>query len=179
MEEHNINIPMGALVEYARFGKVYWELGKTCGILSVLMHAVVSTGVTVIARQNGRDSKHVPLLGVKLRNSLEWMSAYQGPSQVALEILLTNSECEYNIPQILSLLVANPLPADFLHDLYQEYLQGEDKLIPITTIGFQMERPTLSLSAASHALLSLGINLSLFPPKKYATQHNKVVNLVE
>ena len=79
-DEHNIDIPMGALLEYARFGKVYWELAKTCGILSLLMLAVVGTGVTVIARQNGRDSKHVPLLGVRLRNSLEWMSACQGLS---------------------------------------------------------------------------------------------------
>jgi len=179
MQEHNINIPMGALVEYARFGKVYWELAKICGICSLLMLAVVGTGVTVIARQNGRDSKHVPLLRLKLRNSLEWMSACQALSQVAVEILFTHSGGEYTMPQILGLLVANPLPADFLHDLYQEYLQAEDKAIPITTIGFQMERPTLSLSAASHALLSLGINLSLFPPEKYATQHNKVVNLVE
>ena len=179
MEEHNINIPMGALVEYARFGKVYWELAKTCGILSLLMVAVAGTGVTVIARQNGRDSKHVPLLGVELRNSLEWMSACQGLSQVLVEILFTNSQREYKMPEMLSLLVANPLPADFLYDLYQEYLQVEDKVIPITTIGFQMDRPTLSLSAASHTLSYLGIELSLFPRKKYATQDNKVVKLVE
>ena len=80
---------------------------------------------------------------------------------------------------MLSLLVANPLPADFLHDMYQEYLQAEDKVIPITTIGFQMDRPALSPFAASHVLSYLGISLSLFPRKKYATENNKPVNLVK
>ena len=178
-EQQGIDIATRTLADYIRYGKVFWEFAKECGILSVIMLAGVSIGVTVLARQNGRDSNHVPLLALRLRNSLQWMAACQGLSQVVVEILFTDSKRQYSLSELLSLLIANPLPTEFRARLYLEYLDVQDNVVPIATIGIQMQRPTLSLLAASKALDCFGITLLLAPPKKYATRDNKPVKLAE
>ena len=175
----DVDIPTRTLADYVRYGKVFWEFGKACGILSLILLAGIGIGVTVLARQNGRDSNHIPLLAVKLRNSVEWMAACQGLSQVVAEILFTNSQRQYSLSEMLSLLIANPLPGEFLGQLYVLYLDAEANVVPIATIGGQMQRPTFSVLAASQALSHLTITLQLFPPAKYATKANKVVKLAE
>jgi len=85
-----LNIPSRTLANYVCYGKDFWQFGNSLGILCLILLARIGVAVTVLACQNGRDSNHIPLLAVKLRNSLEWIAACQELSQLVAEILFTN-----------------------------------------------------------------------------------------
>lgn len=178
-ESEGVKIEDRALENYVRYGKVYWKLTKACGVLVLVLLAVGGPGVTVIARKNGMQSNHIPLLGYKLRNNVVWLSACQAWGPVAVEIIFTNSQRHYTKTEMLTYLIAQPLPAKFLGGFHKEYLGGSNSVIPISEIGSQINRASLTLNQAAEALSIFNITLCLAPPDKYAASHSKRVKLVD
>jgi len=157
-EHENVEITVTTLQQYVRYGKMFWELTKACGMLTLVVLAVASTGATVIARENGLDSRHIPNLGCRLRNFLPWITACQALGPVVVEVLFTSSTRVYSMPECLSLIVSNPLlPAKYLGLLHREYLWRQKVLPPISAIGHHFNRPTLGLVDAAHSLAPFGI----------------------
>ena len=178
-EHENVEIAVTALEQYVRYGKMFWELTKACGMLALVVLAVAGPGATVIARENGLDSRHIPNLGCQLRNFLPWIATCQALAPVVVEVLFTSSTRVYSMPECLSLMVSNPLlPAKYLGLLHREYRWRQKALSPISDIGHHFNRPTLGLVDAAHSLAPFSIPpLTVFPPHKYSFRRGKAIHL--
>ncbi|KAG0125031.1 hypothetical protein HOY82DRAFT_617262 [Tuber indicum] len=173
-----ISIPVRALSDYVRFGKVFWEIVQSTGVFSLPILAVDGPGVTVIARENGPRSNHIPLLGHKLRNNLVWMSSSQAFAPVVVKVLFTSSKRQYSLKEMSTFLLASPLPSSFLGAYFSLYLQASGNKIPVQQLGSHVSWPTLSITGISNSITEYDIPIQMFPVDAYPFIGRRDLHLV-
>ena len=140
--------------DHITYGGTFWMFGQELGIASLLMIAVSGTAITKIAKKAGPRSKQIPAMAAALSCSQTWWAFAHAVGPCTRHILFGGQDVSYTIPQLLSIVRAEPMPASVMRGIHQrcleQYLQTDFQPVQDSNLSLSMlSLPTPSLSAPS------------------------------
>ncbi|KAG0127037.1 hypothetical protein HOY82DRAFT_542192 [Tuber indicum] len=166
-EINQVEIKASTLYDYVRYGKVLWTMVSSMGIVVLPMLAIATPSVTLLAGTHGLQSKHIPIVGIRLASNLTWMSICQAWSPIAVETIFGHTSGVYTTRELFHFLIAQPLRTAVLRELHTEYLQISEKVPSIRHLGRQITPPTLTIQSAHGLLGELDVDINIFANDHY------------
>jgi hypothetical protein len=95
------------LRSHCKYGKVFWEYGQSLGIASLLVFAVLDTGLAKIGEVGLRG---VSGMAADLMTSGTWWAFAHAIGPAAFRTLFGARDVAYTVPQLMSSILVEPVP---------------------------------------------------------------------
>jgi len=103
-------VSAATLRSHCKYGKAFWEYGQSLGIASLLMFAVLDTGLTKIGEAGLRG---VSGIASDLTTSGTWWGFAHSIGPPAFRTLFGARDVAYKVPELIARIRAEPLPQSF------------------------------------------------------------------
>lgn len=109
--------------DHISYGSTFWSFGQELGIASLLMLAVSGFALTTIAKKAGPRSRQIPMMATALLSSQAWWAFAHGVGAHTLHTLFGGESVPSTIPELLSHIRAEPMPACSMLAIHQRCLE--------------------------------------------------------
>ena len=106
--------------DHIGYGSRFWTFGQDIGIASLLMLGVSEHGLSTIARKTRPRSEQIPAMAAALSSSQTWWAFAHATGPRVLRTLFGLGNVRYTIPQLLTFVRAEPMPASTMSAIHQK-----------------------------------------------------------